>query len=326
MVVVKEVAKKNLKKNIILILIVAVLLGLTLSPLHSWPASFSPEVFWHLRFPRIITALLAGGAVALSGLLMQSYFQNPLAGPYILGIHSGATFFVAMWFMFFHQTAGLLARLGPIGSALLGSFLMMVIIISISKKIGNKILLVLLGLFVSQLTSGLLTVCLNFAQQDHIKAILLWSFGTFQRTALSDLPFLFLASVVPLLLAFRMAAHLDLLHLGETYAHLSGMNFKKISLYVIMLTGFSAGLVVAFCGPIAFIGLAAIHLSKMLFKTERHVVLIPASFLIGSIMALTVEALNLCMTPLSLPLNAVLGIMGAPVIILFIYKMNFRQA
>jgi len=304
----------------------ALLLGITLYPLHSESQSFSADVFWFLRFPRIMTACLAGGAVALSGLLMQSYFQNPLAGPYVLGIHSGATFFVAMWFMFFNQMTGPMSRLGPIGSALVGSFLMMLVIISISKKVGNKILLVLLGLFVSQLASGLLTVCLNFAQQEHIKAILLWSFGTFQRTALNDLPFLFLASIVPLLLAFRMAAHLDLLNLGETYAHLSGMNFKKISFYVIMLTGFSTGLVVAFCGPIAFIGLAAIHLSKMLFKTEQHGVLIPASFLIGSIMALTVEALNLWMAPQSLPLNAVLGIMGAPVIILFIYKMNFRQA
>ncbi|MBI2522693.1 MAG: iron ABC transporter permease [Bdellovibrio sp.] len=314
------------KKKIILTFILTILLVLTLCPLYSESMTFSSDVFWQLRFPRIMTAFLAGGAVALSGLLMQSYFQNPLAGPYVLGIHSGATFFVALWFMFFNQMTGQIARLGPIGSALIGSFLMMSVIISISKKVGNKILLVLLGLFVSQLASGLLTVCLNFAQQDHIKAILLWSFGTFQRTALSDLPFLLLASLMPLILAFRMAAHLDLLNLGETYAHLSGMNFKKISLYVIMLTGFSTGLVVAFCGPIAFIGLAAIHLSKMIFKTEQHVVLIPASFMIGAIMALFVEALNLWMAPLSLPLNAVLGILGAPVIILFIYQMNFRQA
>ena len=257
---------------------------------------------------------------------MQSYFQNPLAGPDILGIHSGATLFVAMWFMFFHKMSGVLATLGPIGSALLGSFMMMFVISGLAKKIGNKMLLVLLGLFASQLASGLLTVGLNFAHQDHIKAILLWSFGTFQRTTLSDLPFLVLASIIPLLLAMRMAPHLDLLHLGETYARLSGMNFKKISLQIILLTGFSTGLVVAFCGPVAFIGLAAIHLSKMIFKTERHGILIPISFLIGAIMALTVECINLGMAPQSLPLNALLGIVGAPVILLFIYRLNFRHA
>ncbi len=309
------------KKFAVLISVLVVLLSVAF-----YSTQFSSEIFWFLRFPRIMTACLAGGAVALSGLLMQSYFQNPLAGPDILGIHSGATLFVAMWFMFFHKMSGVLATLGPIGSALLGSFMMMFVISGLAKKIGNKMLLVLLGLFASQLASGLLTVGLNFAHQDHIKAILLWSFGTFQRTTLSDLPFLVLASIIPLLLAMRMAPHLDLLHLGETYARLSGMNFKKISLQIILLTGFSTGLVVAFCGPVAFIGLAAIHLSKMIFKTERHGILIPISFLIGAIMALTVECINLGMAPQSLPLNALLGIVGAPVILLFIYRLNFRHA
>jgi len=308
--------------------LLACFLGLLALSLNFGMENQESFLFYNLRLTRVLTAVAAGGALALAGLLLQTYFQNPLAGPYVLGVNSGATFLTALFIVSSSSNQILLQSMltdwGMMGISIAGSMITLFIVIFLSRTFKTKSGLIIFGLLFSHITSGLTTVILSYAKDDELRSILFWSFGSFQRTS-PEIVFWFMAIVF--ILAFAclfLAKDLNLMGLGAEYASLSGLNQKRLETIVIAIGGILSGIVLGICGPIAFVGLAAIHLAKIIFKTESHFILIPASFVVGSSLALAAETFLITISPTSIPLNAVLGILSGPIILAFILRPGYK--
>jgi len=313
-------------------------MGLSLGPMEislkdivflDFLSSSHEQVFWSVRFPEVITAILAGASIAISGLLMQAYFQNPLAGPYMLGIHSGASLLVAFWtigisiFPVFSST--FFIKSGEVIFSIIGSLLTLVLLISMSKLFRSKLLLIIFGLIISYFSSSLVSLLISFGKATDIKAFLLWGFGSFKNSSGEDLIILSLVVLPLLFLSLFLAKPLNAITQGEDFARVSGLNVERFERIIILIAGILTGVVTSYCGPIAFIGIIAPHICRMLFKTSNHNILIPVTILFGSTLALTGEILsggNLF--AISFPLNSALGILGAPIIFLFLWKGPMR--
>lgn len=273
-----------------------------------------------VRFPRILTALCAGAALGCSGLLMQTFFRNPLAGPYELGISSGASLGVALTLLL---GAGELmsSDWGLVLPASLGALLSMSLVLLMSRRVSQPAALLILGLMLGYLTSGFVGMILSLSDASTLKNFLLWSFGTFGGVAQERLPILIGFSILPAIPAYLLARSLNLMLLGEEQARTMGVNPKRLSLVLILLSSLQAAVVTAFCGPVAFLGLAAPHATRMLFKTADHRLLIPATMLLGASLALWADWLSLCVSSTGvLPLNAITSILGAPFVVFILLK------
>ncbi len=273
-----------------------------------------------VRFPRILTALCAGAALGCSGLLMQTFFRNPLAGPYELGISSGASLGVALTLLL---GAGELmsSDWGLVLPASLGALLSMSFVLLMSRRVSQPASLLILGLMLGYLTSGFVGMILSLGDASSLKNFLLWSFGTFSGVVQERLPILIGFSILPAIPAYLLARSLNLMLLGEEQARTMGVNPKRLSLVLILLSSLQAAVVTAFCGPVAFLGLAAPHTARMLFRTADHRLLIPATMLLGASLALWADWLSLCVSSAGvLPLNAITSILGAPFVVFILLK------
>lgn len=278
-----------------------------------------------IRLPKALTATLAGAALAVSGLQMQTLFRNPLADPFVLGVSSGASLGVALVVLAVGsaQTAALLAVAGLFSNislvvaASIGSGLVLGLVLLVARSVQNSITLLIIGIMVGYLTSALVSLLLFFnLANDRIQAYLAWSFGSFGGVTWSQ--FIVLAPVVliGLLLAFTLSKALNALLLGETYAHTMGLTVQRARFAIIASASLLAGAVTAFCGPIAFLGIAVPHFCRTLLATADHRVLLPAVVLLGAACALLVDLVaQLPGSDVVLPLNAVLGLVGAPIVI-----------
>lgn len=276
-------------------------------------------IFRNIRIPRVTTALLAGGALSISGLLMQTLFRNPLAGPYVLGLNSGASLFVGIAMLtgvsFFTSSFGIVVN------AFLGALLFGFIILAFSKFVTNQLSLLLTGIMLGSFTSSFITIIQSASDAIDLKMFMLWGFGSLQKVTTSSLPYLVLFILGGLLLSLLLTKSLNTLVLGEHQAKLLGINVKRNRYLIIGITSILAGTVTAFCGPIAFVGLAVPNIIRLIFKTQHHGVLILASFLGGALFMITTDIIIQLIAPyFSIPINALTSIVGAPIVVLILFK------
>ena len=271
-----------------------------------------------IRLPKAITAILAGAALSISGLIMQTLFRNPLAGPYTLGVSSGASLGVAFLTMLGAFSLQLSVVSIPI-FACLGATLVLLLVLAVSRRVTNNVSLLIVGLMFGSIAGALVSLLQNFANPDALKLFIVWTLGSLSSVGWSDMQLL-----VPILLlgtCFVLLAvkPLNGLLLGEDYARGLGINVPRTRLYIVLATGLLAGGVTAFCGPIAFIGVAVPHIARGIFNTSNHRITLPASALIGACLLLICDVLcSLFIYPL--PISTVSALFGAPVIIWIILK------
>lgn len=279
------------------------------------------SIVLQFRLPKTITALLAGSSLAVSGLLMQTLFRNPLAGPFVLGISSGASLGVALVVLTTGAgSAGLLAALGLGGdlavavAASVGAGSALFLVLLVARRVSILTLLIL-GMLFGYATGALVTVLLHFAMAERIQAYVVWTFGSFGGVTWEELTVLAPALVLGLLASMALAKPLDALLLGEGHARALGVRVGPVRHAVLVVTAVLAGAVTAFCGPIGFVGVAVPHLARGLWQTSAHRVLLPATALLGALVALAADLVaQLPGSASVLPLNAVTALLGTPVI------------
>jgi iron complex transport system permease protein len=278
-------------------------------------------IITNYRIPKAITAIIAGGGLAISGLLMQTLFRNPLAGPFVLGLSSGASLGVAILILGAGAISGIFSTflLGPwslvIASAL-GSLLVLVAVLAVTLKVKDTMAILIIGLMFGSLTGALVAVLSYFSDAEQLQQYIFWSFGSLGNQTWQGISILSLCFFVGLLLSIYSAKSLNALLLGENYAKSMGLKVKKNMLLLILATSILAGGITAFVGPIAFIGLAVPHLTRQFIKTSNHFVLIPAVALSGAILMLVCDTIaQLPGIVYTLPINAITSLIGAPVVI-----------
>ena len=292
------------------------------------------DIVLKFRLPKTLTAALAGAALGVSGLQMQTLFRNPLAGPYTLGISSGASFGVALVMLLAGVTGsawlgdlGLGGTLGMALAASLGSALVLLLILLVAHKVNTMTLLVL-GLMFGYATSALVNVLLYFSAAERIQTYVSWTFGSFGGVTWRQLYVLAPLVVMGLLLAFISVKPLNAFLLGETYARSMGVSVKRVRVGVILSAALLAGSVTAFCGPVSFLGVAIPHLCRSLFNTSDHRVVLPAAVLLGGSVAVAADLVaQLPGSQFVLPLNAVTALIGAPVVSwVILHRQNLRSS
>jgi len=273
------------------------------------------------RLPKAITAILVGIGLSISGLLMQTLFRNSLAGPYVLGLSSGSSLGVA----FVILGAGLLPTflsdvlLSPYGIILascIGSFMVLLLVIIVSRKLRDTATILIVGLMFSSFASAIVSVLSYFGSAEQLQKFTFWSMGSLGNLSWQNIGILLMVVIVGLLLSLLSLKPLDALLLGENYAVSMGLNIKKARYIIILATSLFAGSITAFAGPIAFVGLAVPHVSKMLFHTSNHKILFWSTLLIGAIIMLFCDMVSqLPGLEFTLPINAITSIIGAPIVI-----------
>lgn len=271
------------------------------------------------RIPRMSMALLAGAGLSISGMLMQTLFNNPLAGPYVLGINSGSSLFVA-----FSMMSGLSffqSDLGIITSALLGAFVFGLVILGFSLFVKSHISLLLIGLMLGSFTGSIISILQTFSTAQELKAFTVWTMGSLQNVQLHQLPLILLLFILGIFLCLFLIKPLNVLVIGEKTASVLGLNIKMIRIATIGVTALFTGLITAFCGPIAFVGLAVPNLTRYLFRSQSHGKLVLANLFIGAIfLVLSDTIIQLLEYKIQLPINAFTSIIGAPLIIMIVLK------
>ena len=273
------------------------------------------------RLPKAITAVLVGMGLATSGLLMQTLFRNPLAGPYVLGLSSGASLGVATIILGasllpVSVSAFLLSSYGIVLASSLGSFLVLLAVLAVSYRLKDTMAILIVGLMFGSLTSAVVNTLTNFSTAEELQKFTFWSLGSLGNLSWTAITILFIAVLIGLSLSLVSIKSLDALLLGENYAKSMGLNYKKSRLLIILSTSIMAGSITAFAGPIAFIGLAVPHIAKLVFQTSNHKILFWSTVLFGAIIMLICD--SIAQVPgqdFSLPINAVTSLFGAPIVI-----------
>jgi iron complex transport system permease protein len=280
------------------------------------------------RLPKAITAILVGSGLGISGLLMQTLFRNPLAGPFVLGISSGASLGVALIVLgsglFGISIAALLiSNWGIIVAASLGSFLVLLAVIGISSRVRDTMAILIIGLMFGSITAAVVSVLSYFSSAEQLQQYIFWGFGNLSNLSWEELTLFSMIYVIGLILSIISLKSLNALLLGERYASSLGMNLHQNKLIIILATSLLAGSVTAFAGPIAFIGLAIPHLTRQLFNTANHKILLPAVILMGAIVMLLCDLVaQVPNSELTLPINAITALVGAPVVIWILVKQR----
>ncbi len=272
------------------------------------------------RLPKAITAIIAGSGLAVSGLLMQTLFRNPLAGPFVLGISSGASLGVALYILggtaLGLSTSILSGKWGLIMAASMGSFLVLLLVISVASRIKDTMALLIIGLMVGSLTSAIVSILAYFSKAEELQRFVFWSFGSLGDLSWSGVVILSVCFFTGISLTILCLKSLDSFLLGDSYAKTIGIRFSRSRLLIILATSLLAGSITAFTGPIAFIGLAVPHLIRQVITTSRHIILVPAVLLGGAILMLICDTIaQVPFSEYTLPINAISAMVGAPVVI-----------
>jgi iron complex transport system permease protein len=278
-------------------------------------------IIWNYRIPKAFTAILVGSGLALSGLLMQTLFRNPLAGPFVLGISSGASLGAALLILGSSLFSGIFAftMVNDISLALaasIGSFLVLLAVMVVASKVKDTMALLIIGLMFGSITTAVVSVLSYFSTAEKLQQFVYWSFGSIGNLSWNQLMLLLTIIAIGVLMSIFSIKPLNALLLGESYAKSLGVNMKRSRYIIIIATGLLAGGVTAFAGPIAFIGLAVPHLTRQIFNTTDHKILLPAVLIYGAILMLICD--TIAQMPNSanvLPINAITSIIGAPVVI-----------
>ena len=288
----------------------------------------------NFRLPKAITALLAGSGLAVAGLLMQTLFRNPLADPFVLGISSGASLGVALVLLAIGTTGatmlagvGLLGDLSLILAAGAGAAIVLALVLLVAQRVRSTMTLLILGVMFGYVTSSLVSILVHFSIMDRIQTYINWTFGSFGGVTWGQMALFAAAMIGGQILAYTLVKPLNALLLGEAYARSMGVNIRLVRRMLILAAATLAGGVTAFCGPIGFLGIAVPHLCRALLGTSDHRVLLPASTLMGGILALIADMIaQVPGSQIILPLNAITALIGAPVVVWVILRQhNLRE-
>lgn len=285
------------------------------------------------RVPQALTAVMAGAGLAVSGLLMQTVFHNPLAGPSVLGISSGASLGVAFVVLLSGSIGGVaLSKLGVVGevtitlSAVAGSLLVMALIAFVSQKVKGNVTLLVMGVMIGYIANAIIGVLKFFSAEEDIRAYVIWGLGSFARVSGGQTTVFVVLMLLLLPLSFLLIKTLNLMLLGDSYARNLGLNIKRARLLVISCAGVLVAVVTAYCGPIVFLGLAVPHICRGIFHTSNHAVLLPASLLTGASLALVCNLIaRMPGFEGALPVNSVTALVGAPVVIWVLFHKRRSQ-
>ncbi|MDE5784520.1 MAG: iron ABC transporter permease [Prevotella sp.] len=278
------------------------------------------------RLPQALTAMLCGGALAVSGLLLQTAFRNPLAGPGIFGINSGAGLGVALVMLFLGGSLSLgsvsaTGFMAVLIAAFVGAMAVMALIFFFSTLVRSHVMLLIIGIMIGYISNSAISLLNFFATDEGVKSYMVWGMGSFGSVTIDQMPVFVLLTIVGLIGALLLIKPLNALMLGDRYAENLGINIFRVRNWLLFVTGLLMAVTTAYCGPVAFIGLAVPHIARLLLVTDNHRILLPATILMGAIVALLCNFI--CFLPGEtgiIPLNAVTPLVGAPVIIYVILK------
>ena len=291
------------------------------------------NIIWKSRVPQALTALVAGAGLSVSGLQMQTVFRNPLAGPSVLGISSGASMGVAFVVLLSGSLGGVaLSKLGFMGeialtiAAIAGSLSIMALIVFVSQKVRGNVTLLIIGVMIGYIANAVIGVLKFFSVEEDIRAYVIWGLGSFARVSGDQMTLFICIMVVLLPLSFLLVKTLNLLLLGDAYARNLGLNIKRARLLVITCSGVLVAIVTAYFGPIIFLGLAVPHLCRGMFRTSDHRILMPASLLAGASLALVCNLIaRMPGFEGALPVNSVTALVGAPVVMSVLFNKRRNE-
>ena len=280
------------------------------------------------RLPQAITAIFCGASLAVSGLMLQTYFRNPLAGPSVLGISNGASLGVAIVMLALGGTLGAAGEMGlkltgsvlVIIAAFAGAVIVTMLYLVVTRFIKSNLIILILGIMVGYMTSSVVTLLNFFATVENVHSFVSWGMGSFSNVTTAQLPLLCGTSLVGIIIALALTKSFNMLLLGENYAANLGANLSRIRSMVLISTGILTAVTTAFCGPVSFIGLAVPHIARLLINSEDHRVLLPATLMSGAAIAMLCNIISVLPQQMIIPLNAVTPLFGAPVIIYIILK------
>ncbi len=279
------------------------------------------EILLNFRLPKAITAILAGASLSVAGLMMQTLFRNSLADPYILGVSSGASLGVALVMMAASMLPVAFVSSGwaLIVAAIIGASIVLALVVGVSFRIQNAVSLLIVGLMFGTIAGSIVSVLQNFSNPDAIKLFVMWTFGSLSAVTWTYMQVLLPVSLIGLGMAFFLQKRLDSLLLGENYARGLGVSIIHTRFLIVIATGLLAGGITAFTGPIAFVGVAIPHISRGIFRTSSHKILMPATVLCGASLILFCDIISQ-MPAYTLPINTISALFGAPIIIWIILK------
>lgn len=289
-------------------------------------------ILWNYRFPKAFVSILVGMGLSVSGLLMQTLFRNPLAGPDVLGLSSGASLGVAFvilgaGFVPTFLSEIFLSSYGMVLASCLGSSLVLLAVLSVSQRIRDTMSILIVGLMFGSFTNAIISVLTYFSSAEELQKFTFWSLGSLGNQSWTNILILAICCFIGLILSAFCIKPLNALLLGEKYAKSLGINFKKTRLILIIATSILAGSITAFAGPIAFIGLAVPHIAKIIFQTSSHYILFWATLLLGAIILLLCDTVSqMPGSDFTLPINAITSIIGAPIVVwLLVRKRKFMM-
>lgn len=323
-----------------LLMLLAVLLVLnlhvgsvTVTPREVWhilytldDRSTAGRIIWTIRLPRILAAALLGGALSVSGFLLQTFFANPIAGPFVLGISSGAKLVVALTMILFLGRGLVLNSAALILAAFAGSLISMGFILLISGRVKKMSLLVICGVMIGYICSAITDFVVTFADDSNIVNLHNWSMGSFSGTSWNNVGAMALVVGITLVLTFLLSKPMSAYQLGEVYAQNMGVNIRLFRVELILLSSVLSACVTAFAGPISFVGIAVPHLVKSLFGTSKPILMIPASFFGGAVFCLLCDLIaRTIFAPTELSISSVTAVFGAPVVIWMMLQRQTNQ-
>ena len=332
MIIQKSYTKQfiTLSFGLVMVLLVSISLGSVSIPLDEIIAVLSGNdssksswatIILHFRLPKAITAMLVGSGLSIAGLLMQTLFKNPLAGPFVLGISSGASLGVAILILGASIFGGVITTVsfsswGLAIASSLGAAMVLFAVLLTAHKVRNTMSILIIGLMFGTVTSAIISVFTFFSDAEKIQQFVFWGFGNLGNLSWNEILVFFTIYVIAIINLIRIIKPLNSLLIGENYSKSLGVNIKKNRTIILVITSLLTGVTTAFAGPIAFIGLAVPHITKLVFKTSDHTILLPAVAILGAIILLVCDMVaQLPTSEFTLPINAVTSLIGAPVVI-----------
>ncbi len=285
------------------------------------------QILWNIRLPRIMAAVFLGGALAVSGFLLQTFFGNPIAGPYVLGISSGAKLTVALSLIFFLGKGIHLPSIGMMAAAFTGSLLAMGFILLVSLRVQKMSLLIVCGIMIGYICSAVTDLCVTFADDSNIINLHNWSMGSFSGMRWENVKALSILVGMTVMVTFLFSKPIGAYQLGEAYARNMGVNIRLLRVVLILLSSLLSACVTAFAGPISFVGIAVPHLVKQMTKTAKPILMIPGCFLCGAVVTLFCDGLARSLfAPTEISVSTVTAILLAPVVIAMMVKRQGKRA
>lgn len=279
------------------------------------------QILWNVRLPRICAAVFLGGALAISGFLLQTFFGNPIAGPYVLGISSGAKLVVALTLIFFLGKGVHVQSLGMMAAAFLGSLIAMGFVLLVSLRVQRASLLIVCGIMIGYICSAVTDLIVTFADDSNIVNLHNWSMGSFSGMQWGNVKFMAVMVSLAVIATFCLSKPIGAYQMGETYARNVGVNIKLLRILLILLSSLLSACVTAFAGPISFVGIAVPHLVKQMTKTAKPIILIPGCFLCGAVVTLFCDGIaRTIFAPAEVSISSVTAVFLAPVVIIMMIR------